>query len=683
MNKKPSEKVIAEQDNNIVLAIKQLHNRIGKDDLQFPDSIRKLFGLELSDPVFDKASVLLAENYTQSIGKHSLWNKAYEVNTVERNFTALFWFISYQYFSEKYQVPLSWVAALRMSSDPTTMKWELLDLQKFDDPIGCNESIWAAHLDGVEEGRFISTSFPLIRKIDNVEKFIEELKDDDFDVRRSAVNALQDIGDNRAIEPLIEALKDEHEFKIRWSIRRGIKKIGGENVVESLISALKDDDHKVREAIVEALGGYIDERAVGSLIEALKDTHLEVRMNAAKGLEWNKDERAVEPLIAALKDEEKEVREAAARALGWFKGGVKDKLAVEPLIEALKDEEPKVREAAASALEDVNDVQAVEPLIEALKDEENEVRRAAAKSLGGYKDERAVEPLIEAMLCLNGGGWASESAAKSLSQIGGERAIEALIAVLKDQTMIGETVAAAVSVIAVCQDERGVEAVIEALRHEHFYAVTRAASFLGDIASHGPVSRFDSDEIEQSLIVKTKFVREQAVEPLIEALKGEQYFRRPTSAFVGIGQALVEIGTEHVVEELIDLLKYENTRANGSQVQVRAVAAYALGEIGDIRAVEPLIEALEEKDLDLYSTVTIALAEIGDERAVEPLIEALKDDNWYVRQCSARALGIIGDERAVKPLNEALKDDDESVRESVSIALKEFGEDKARVANGH
>ena len=647
MNKKPSEKVIAEEDNNIVLAINQLHNRIGEDDLQFPDSIRKLFGLELSDPVFDKASVLLAENYTQSIGKHSLWNKAYELNIVERNFTALFWFISYQYFSEKYQVPLSWVAALRMSSDPTTMKWELLDLQKFDDPIGCNESIWAAHLDGVEEGRFISTSFPLIRKIDNVEKFIEELKDDAFDVRRSAVNALQDIGDNRAIEPLIEALKNEHELNIRWSIRRGIKKIGGENVVESLINALTDDDHKAREAIAEALGGY-------------------------------RDERVVEPLIAALKDEEPRVREAAARALG----DVNDVQAVEPLIEALKDEEPKVREAAASALEDVNDVQAVEPLIEALKDEEKEVRGAAAKSLGGYKDERAVEPLIEAMLCLNGGVWASESAAKSLSQIGGERAIEALIAVLKDQTMRGETVAAAVSVITVCQDERGVEAVIEALKHENFYAVTRAAWFLGTIASHGPMSKLDS-VVEQSRIVQAKLVRERAVEPLIEALKGEQYFRRLTSAFVGIGQALVEIGTEHVVEELIDLLKYENNRANGSQVQVRTVAAYALGEIGDIRAVEPLIEALEEKDLDLYSTVTIALADIGDERAVEPLIEALKDANWYVRKCSVRALGIIGDERAVEPLIEALKDDDESVRESVSIALKEFGEDKARVANGH
>lgn len=681
MNKKPSEKVIAEEDNNIVLAINQLHNRIGEDDLQFPASIRKLFGLELSDPVFDKASVLLAENYTQGIGKHSLWNKAYEVNTVERNFTALFWFISYQYFSEKYEVPLSWVAALRMSFDPTTMKWELLDLQKFDDPIGCNESIWAAHLDGVEEGRFISTSFPLIRKIDNVEKFIEKLKDDDFDVRRSAVNALQDISDNRAIEPLIEALKNEHKLNIRWSIRRGIKKIGGENVVESLINALTDDDHKGREAIAEALGGYRDERVVEPLIAALKDEEPRVREAAARALGDVNDVQAVEPLIEALKDEEPKVREAAARALGCFKGGVKDKLAVEPLIEALKDEEPKVREAAASALEDVNDVQAVEPLIEALKDEEKEVREAAASALGRYKDERAVEPLIEAMLCLNGGGWASESAAKSLSQIGGERAIEALIAVLKDQTMGGETVAAAVSVITVCQDERGVEALIEALKHENFYAVTRAAWFLGAIASHGPMSKLDS-VVEQSRIVQAKLVRERAVEPLIEALKGEQYFRRLTSA-LGIGQALVEIGTEHVVEELIDLLKYENTRANGSQVQVRNVAAYALGEIGDIRAVGPLIEALEEKDLDLYSTVTIALAEIGDERAVEPLIEALKDDDWYVRVSSARALGIIGDERAVEPLNEALKDDEESVRESVSIALKEFGEDKARVANGH
>ena len=45
-----------------------------------------------------------------------------------------------------------------------------------------------------------------------------------------------------------------------------------------------------------------------------------------------------------------------------------------------------------------------------------------------------------------------------------------------------------------------------------------------------------------------------------------------------------------------------------------------------------------------------ALGQLGDKRAVEPLIAALQDDVENVRQAAAEALGQLGDERAVEPL---------------------------------
>lgn len=45
-----------------------------------------------------------------------------------------------------------------------------------------------------------------------------------------------------------------------------------------------------------------------------------------------------------------------------------------------------------------------------------------------------------------------------------------------------------------------------------------------------------------------------------------------------------------------------------------------------------------------------ALGEIGDERAVKPLIYALRSDNVIVEACAAEALGKIGNSRAVTPL---------------------------------
>ncbi len=55
------------------------------------------------------------------------------------------------------------------------------------------------------------------------------------------------------------------------------------------------------------------------------------------------------------------------------------------------------------------------------------------------------------------------------------------------------------------------------------------------------------------------------------------------------------------------------------------MAAWALGEMRDPRAVEPLIAALKDKDYEVRVCAAIALGEMRDPRAVEPLIESMED----------------------------------------------------------
>jgi hypothetical protein len=100
---------------------------------------------------------------------------------------------------------------------------------------------------------------------------------------------------------------------------------------------------------------------------------------------------------------------------------------------------------------------------------------------------------------------------------------------------------------------------------------------------------------------------------------------------------------EKDVRGLIQALRHRDMTA-------RAAAAEALGFIGDVRAVEPLIQALKEAcqnplapdydgakwDLVLWA-VEDALRMIG-EPAVQPLIEALKDESEDVRIVAANAL---------------------------------------------
>ena len=62
-----------------------------------------------------------------------------------------------------------------------------------------------------------------------------------------------------------------------------------------------------------------------------------------------------------------------------------------------------------------------------------------------------------------------------------------------------------------------------------------------------------------------------------------------------------------------------------------------LGEIGDRRAVDHLIAALKNKDEYVRYSAIQALADIGDKKAIEPLV-SLKDENDYIREVVEEAL---------------------------------------------
>jgi len=124
---------------------------------------------------------------------------------------------------------------------------------------------------------------------------------------------------------------------------------------------------------------------------------------------------------------------------------------------------------------------------------------------------------------------------------------------------------------------------------------------------------------------------------------------------------------------------------------VRRVAAFALGDLGDSKAVEPLIRLYENKDgLGAYAPArwgaVAALGAIGDKRAVPILITALKDPNGTVRSYAAEGLGKLRDASAVEHLIQAYEEDKEKVsrfignkelRDNILTSLGEIGDVKA------
>ena len=294
-----------------------------------------------------------------------------------------------------------------------------------------------------------------------VEPLIKVLKDKNAKVRGDAAYALGRIGDKRAVDALIEVLRNEDDDAlVRLSAAEALIRIG-EPAVEPLIEALKDEDEDARSFAADALGEIGDRRAVDALVKILKDGSAEVRESAACALGKIGDEKALphleliwekeeskevkvwvayalfriakkegtfEFLLDVLKDRDREVRWQAVLALG----GTGDKRAVEPLMGVLKDigEDMLVRGSAANALVEIGEP-AVRPLIKALRDEDVEVRWNAAAALGKIGDRRAVKPLIKALK--DDDIIVRLFAAGALGDIGDERAVESLIEELKDE----------------------------------------------------------------------------------------------------------------------------------------------------------------------------------------------------------------------------------------------------------
>ena len=279
----------------------------------------------------------------------------------------------------------------------------------------------------------------------DVEGLVKALKDQDYLTRKEAARALKKVGDERAVLPLIEALryKTWHSDYI-------------------VLSA-------VRENSAEALGKIGDPRAIPSLVDSMEgDPDEEVRLKAAWALGEIGDPLAVDALISALEDNNWSVRRTAANSLGI----IGDNTAVPALIHALEDSDWHVRKYAAVALGKMRDERAIPVLLEALDDEDADVRWKSMLALGKLGDS-AVPALIKTLKNKN---WRMRAkAVEVLGKIGGEDALFALIEVLskpidKNRHVRGKTAEA----LGRIGDAQGLEVLRNAQRDEYKYVRDQA-----------------------------------------------------------------------------------------------------------------------------------------------------------------------------------------------------------------
>ncbi len=242
--------------------------------------------------------------------------------------------------------------------------------------------------DSVKNAFSSGKSIAKMKDAHDISGLVRLLNHRDPDIQYHAVEALGEIGDAGAVEPLITLLKHDEMSGVRWKTAQSLVKIGAPSV-EPLISVLQHPDSDVRWKAAIALGEIRDLRATEPLIRQLSDSDRFVKSRIAHALGMI-GAPVVRPLIQILREGDGNQRWGAAIALGR----IKDPQAVEPLILALADKYENVRAEAAASLAAIG-TPAIAPLIRFLKYSEGTVRIEVMNALGELHASDAIEPLVQ------------------------------------------------------------------------------------------------------------------------------------------------------------------------------------------------------------------------------------------------------------------------------------------------
>jgi HEAT repeat protein len=184
---------------------------------------------------------------------------------------------------------------------------------------------------------------------------------------------------------------------------------------------------------------------------------------------------------------------------------------------------------------------------------------------------------------------------------------------------------------------------------------------------------------------------------LLDALRSEYFTVRSRAAL-----ALAAIGDDRVIPDLLPLLKdaddevrmaactaigkfrdpstfddITNLLLDDLKIEVRQAAAKALGETRHPAAIPFLMEALRDSfwwyEKEQAASVLLNAIENMGEAVVDPLIDALADKEGTVRKFAAMVLAKLGDIRAIEELGMALYDLHHEVGEAAAEALTKFG----------
>jgi HEAT repeat protein len=330
------------------------------------------------------------------------------------------------------------------------------------------------------------------------------------------------------------------------------------------------------------------------------------------------------------------------------------------LLEHLRSGGTQYRAHAARRLGELKHEPAVEPLTAALLDSEEQVRLAAIEALGQIGTPQVIDPLCRA---LRSQAWTERrAAARALGATSDSACVEPLIAMLADENA-GAAGAAVQSLIAIGQPAVG--PLIELVRKttaemEDWPPLEKPATSEED-GEEGPDEKKKrkkhksrKDKQEDPNVIQPP--EPEPVDP--EVARRRAVVEKAERAAYALG----EIGDSRAVDVIKPLLGLPYPALN-------VTAAVALHEFGEPEAIEFLVGRLGTDDPMDATMARTALERMGL-AALDPLGRALAGGETEQRREAAQLLARLSDPRVLEPLLAASVDPDGRVRDTAERELQ-------------
>jgi HEAT repeat protein len=476
---------------------------------------------------------------------------------------------------------------------------------------------------------------------------VEAFRTPNRDVRKFIIDVLGGQNDDRSLPLMLGALKDEDE-NVRATAVEHLGKRGELSVVDALIEILDGGDLWTAYPAADALGRIGNVKAVPHLVRALKIKPL--REPVLKSLGRLAVPATLEHIIPFLEDPSKGIREQALQTIGRvYHNGVRADVITAEMRRVLGEK-------------------AMGVLITHAWSARREVRISAILLLGLMRDEAAYGPLLE----ISQEAEFADDVKSALIFIGKEKPESLLKLFDTDSThqlrVICEVAAEVVSPVYYAVFERLLS---DSDGHVRSHAAEGIAK-LGDARAAPKLMRLLSDTYEdvQEAAVRalSKLGGALDTEELIKMLRSDTpALRRNTACLVGALKA------SSAVDELGFALK-------DADAKVRNAVVGALASIGTAEAVKYLKHALTDEEPDVRISAALSLGAIGGEGTIDSLILLAADPDTSVRGAAARALGMLREKGAVKTLAGLLNDRSGFVVTTAVEALGTTGGSDARNA---